>query len=298
MSGKMMSARRIIASCWVGVLMWGTASEAGREPAPDVLAPRRVYVLHSGVHVILSKAGKNGAAERLRQQLLRRGIAERDVIVLENPFPAASWSDVLPRESILMFLESANPASAMAHAAYVRLDRALREKGVSERDELIWVGHSAGGQIGMTLAHLAHRLPRYPELARQARRYRFGMVVTLGTPVAVNRVPPEVALRHYYSAADTVVGLLSRHGALLTAPLGTGVQFGPCREAGANVRVRIFQGIRHHSWCSTAAVIDCLLAEPRDRNRAAWAFGPALGALLTHALEQESQISFEDEEGL
>jgi hypothetical protein len=271
------------------------------DPMPAAAAPRRVYVLHSGVHVILSKSGKNGAALRLRHELQRRGVAERDLVVLDNPFPAASWSDVLPRESVQMFLESADPNSPTAQSAYLRLDQALHAQGVTENDELLWIGHSAGGQMGMTMAHLGHRLQNYPDLARQARPHRFGLVATLGTPVVANHVPAEVPLRHYYSSADTVVRLLARHGSLLHSPQGESLHFSPCDQMGPNVKVRVFQGIRHHEWCGCERVLEGLLAETNSDARICWRQAQAerscsfgLGQLLAGALDEECRISFEE----
>lgn len=267
---------------------------AGREP-------RRVYLLHSGVHAVVSRDGPNGAAERLRQGLARRGIPERDLVVLDSPFPAATWRDVLPRESVQMFLASADPASPTAQDAYRRLDRALADRGVTTRDEIVWVGHSAGGQIGMTMAHLAHRHDRYPGLARATRPYRFGLVITLGTPVGANPVPPEVRLRHYYSSADSVVGLLARHGSLLTAPLGGGRQLGPCCDVGPNALVRVFPGVRHHAWCSTPDVLDCIVREATGEDvsepgtiAADTPRGLALARLLGEALEYECRIALDN----
>jgi hypothetical protein len=268
------------------------------DPERTVAPPRRVYVLHSGVHIIFSKAGRNGAAERLRHELKQRGIEERDLVVLDNPFRAATWTEPLPRDSAVMFLESANPASPTAQQAYRRLDRDLKAHGITSHDELLWIGHSAGGQMGMTMAHLAHRLPHYPDLARDTSPYRFGLVVTLGTPVAANPVPPEVPLRHYCSASDSVVSLLSKHGALLTSPLGHGMALAACSDPGPNVKVRVFQGIRHHTWCWSPQVVDAIVKETRPamrcRNCADAPCGIALGHLLGSALDEAGRISFEE----
>src|SRR5262245_48395044 len=54
---------------------------------PTKRAARRVYVLHSGVHTILAHPNKNVFAETMRDMLKKRGIAEQDIVVLENPYP-------------------------------------------------------------------------------------------------------------------------------------------------------------------------------------------------------------------
>jgi hypothetical protein len=281
--------------CLVGIII-GLASATS--PAAADEAPRRVYVLHPGIRLVVSRYGKNAHAEQLRQELLQRGIADRDIVVLENPYPAASVQDVFARESATMFLESARPASETAQQGYGRFDRVLRERGVTPRDEIFWIGHSAGGQMGMTLAHLAHRLEDYPELARTTRPYRFCMVVTLGTPVAANHVPGDVPLRHYHSAADTVVGMLTRHGAVVRTALGLDLMLLPCSNVGPNVKVRVFPGIRHHQWCWTPRVVDAILAESADE--AAYrccADSPAthgLAQLLALGLEEAIGLSFEE----
>ena len=195
---------------------------------------RRVFVLHSGLHFVLSKPDKNAAAKNLRANLLRRGVADRDIVVLDNPFPTASWVEVVPRAGLDMYVQSMDPGSRVAQDAYRRFDAALRRHGVTSADRVVWVGHSAGGQMGMTLAHLAHSLPRYPELAKDARPYRFEMVVTLGTPVGSNHVPSGVKLRHYHSPADTVAGVMARNGSEVTAPLGYAVRFAPCCDLADN----------------------------------------------------------------
>jgi len=154
--------------------------------AADVRAdppPRRVYALHSGVHIFLAHPDKNHAAKVLRNELLRRGVAERDLIVLDCPFPDASWKNMVPRDGVMMFLDSMTPSSKVAHDAYQRMHEAFQKHGVGPTDEVVWIGHSAGGQMGMTMVHLAAEWPKHPALAKTAKPYRFHTVVALGTPV-------------------------------------------------------------------------------------------------------------------
>src|SRR4051794_33516363 len=72
---------------------------------------RRVYVLHSGMHIILAPTEKNHASRTLREELLKRGVADADVVALDSPFPMATFSDPVPRDGLLIYLGSADPAS-------------------------------------------------------------------------------------------------------------------------------------------------------------------------------------------
>lgn len=266
--------------------------------------PRRVYVLHSGVHLVISDPDKNAPAELLRSGLAERGVPKRDLIVLESPFPKASWKHPFPREAVRIFLDSTDPDSKVAQQAYLRLDLALKMRSVTAADELIWIGHSAGGQMGMTLAHLAHNLKDYPELARQARAYHFVKVITLGTPVGSDCVPDDVPLCHYHSPADSAVSLLCRHGALLAHQLGYEVRFRPCGECRPGATIRVFDGVGHRRWYRTPHILDALAHESRAADRPQWrrarADGPpgaGLARLLAQAVEVRAHVSLEDPPG-
>src|SRR4051794_31584825 len=96
---------------------------------------RRVFVVHSGIHTILANPSLNIGAERLADGLIRRGISPADVVIMSNPFPRATWSNMFPREAIEMYFESMTPTSKTAQDAYMRMDRALKEKRVTADDE-------------------------------------------------------------------------------------------------------------------------------------------------------------------
>lgn len=261
---------------------------------------RRVFVLHSGMHILLAPKDKNQAVRVLRQQLLERGIAEADIVGLDCPFPTASWSDVVPREGLLLYLDSADPASRRAQEAYVRLHKTLQDHQVTKADDLVWIGHSAGGQMGMTMAHLAHNLAKYPYLAQQTQAYHFDTVITLGAAVGSNPVPKEVKLRHYYSDGDTMIHLLTKHGNLVAESVNSKVCFGPCCDLSDNCKVRVFAGIEHGYWPSQGNVVDCILSEWQPRcpawRRANAEIGQGLGLaqLLANTLEAEMKISIEE----
>src|SRR5207248_3403665 len=133
----------------------------------------------------------------------------------DSPFPTASWKEMVPKDGLLIYLESTDPKSRSSQEAYVRLDKALKAAGVTRNDDLVWIGHSAGGQIGMTMARIAHNLDKFPDLAKKTQSYHFDTIITLGSAVGSNPTPADVKLRHYCSPGDTMVFFLSQHGNLL-----------------------------------------------------------------------------------
>jgi len=263
---------------------------------------RRVYVLHSGVHTILSDPRKNIAAEKLRGGLLKRGVSEKDIVVLENPYPNANWRKMFPVELVTIFGDSAKPDSKVAQDGYKRMHMALKAQGVKAEDDLVWIGHSAGGQMGLTMAYLAKNLDKYGDLAKEAPAYHFDMVILLGTPVGVNLLPEEVKLRHYYSPQDRIVHLVARYGPFVLRTFGTGVGvniFPPNLDD--NDRVRIFRGVEHNNWDVESRVLDRILAETNDLCCPLWhspVLAPGLEAgmlrLMCNALDQNCKIAFED----
>lgn len=274
----------------------------GVEPGAAKPAKRRVYVLHSGIHTILANDNKNIAAETLREGLLARGVDDRDIVVMDNPFPTASVRNMFPKECFVMFAESSDPSSKVAQAAYLRLHKALQERGVKEDDEVVWVGHSAGGQMGMTVAYLAKNLDRFPALLRQAVPYQVRMVITLGAPVCANLLPKDVQLRHYYSPDDKVVSLVAKNGSFVLGLLGYRRQLHvfPPNLAG-NAKIRVFFGIEHPYWDVDGRVLDRILREFEPDREPDWFMrylGPGLGrALLGEAirlLDQRLDVTVEE----
>ena len=82
---------------FVIVVLLGACSGA------DAQTKRRVYVLHSGMHVILAPKDKDHAARTLKEELAKRGVAERDIVALDSPFPTASWDEMVPKGGLLIF---------------------------------------------------------------------------------------------------------------------------------------------------------------------------------------------------
>jgi hypothetical protein len=261
---------------------------------------RRVFVVHSGMHIIFAPADKNEAARTLKAILPKCGIADRDVVMLDCPFPTATWQNMVPRDGLLMYLESADPASRSAQAAYQRLHAALVAQKVSSQDDIVWIGHSAGGQMGMAMAHLAHHLDKNPALVRSTQPYRFEAVITLGSAVGADPVPKEVKLRHYFSASDSMIYLLTKHGNVLADSLKSAVRFRPCCEIGANTKVRVFPKIEHGGWYTDEDVLSCILREFKQNDCPHWrrahaevGAGIGLSQLMAQALDSQFGIALE-----
>lgn len=277
----------------------GRLQEAPAKPGPP---PRRVYVLHSGVHTILANPNKNIFAETMRDSLKKRGIRERDLVVLDTPYPAAGWLNMFPHECLTMFMASARPDSKVAHDAYLRMHKALKKHEVTSDDELIWIGHSAGGQMGLTMAYLACHHAEFTALTKTTQPYRFDMVVTLGSPIASNHVPQTVKVRHYLSPRDSVPRRLMR----LSPPLLWMMRYDmPIKivsdELSGNCKVRLFVDVEHPNWDVEDRVVDRILAESRPHYCPCWQYGicctcPRLAALgvLCHFLDERCHITIED----
>lgn len=264
--------------------------------------PRRVYALHAGVHILFSHPDKNYAAFVLRDELVRRKVPAKDIVVLDNPFPVASWKSIVPREGLIMFLDAIDPASRFSQDAYLRMHQSFAEQGVGSDDQIVWIGHSAGGQIGLTMAHLAASLERYPALRKQAPAYRFTRIVTLGTPVGSNHVPPGVQVRHHYSPADKIVRIVCDVGPWLAPALGYRQAFGPCAPgSGPNCRVHCWPAVEHYEWIWEERVLDRLLQDLSPACPARWNepvpvthAGGLLPQLVYRMLDRQQGICMEE----
>jgi len=267
----------------------------------DAKARRRVYVLHSGIHTILAHPNKNIFAENMRDSLLKRGVADRDIVVLPTPYPTAKWFNMFPRQCLTWFMDSADPDSWVAQAAYLRMDQFLKSQEVRPHDDLVWIGHSAGGQMGLTLAYLAANHTRYPGLA-SASPYHFAMVITCGSPIVRNLLPPDIEVRHYMSPRDQV----PRRLAQLTPPLlwmfgyHLPIKMGPASPS-SNCKVRLFVNVEHANWDLEERVADRILAEELPDYSPPWQ--AAVGCLaprwawlptLCHGLDLCWHVTIED----
>jgi hypothetical protein len=288
--------RYCIALC----LAWSLLASIAQ--AQETAAKRRVYVLHSGMHIIFAQTDKNYAARTMKKVLMDRGIPERDLIQMESPFPTATWSNMIPKEGLVIYLGSADPASRQSREAYERLHTALKERKVTSNDDIIWLGHSAGGQMGMTMAYIAHNLSKFPELAKKTQPYHFDTVITLGTAVGSNHVPSEVKLRHYYSTADSMLYILTKHGNVVSESIESKVRFCPSHNLGSNGKIRVFADLEHADYYTDDATVACILGECQAPKCPDWrrchadaGCGFGLSQLIARSLESELRISLEED---
>jgi hypothetical protein len=271
-------------------------------PSADAQAKRRVFVLHSGMHIILAPKDKNHAARTMKEVLRQRGIPDRDLVALESPYPTATWEEMVPKGGLLIYLESADPKSRASQDAYVRLHKALQAQGVTKNDEIVWIGHSAGGQMGMTMSYLGHNLGKFPDLAKKTQPYHIDSVITLGSAVGSNPVPAHVRLRHYCSPGDTMIYFLSNHGNVISDAMKSKIRFRSYCDLGPHAKLRIFPGIEHANWYTEDNVLDCILREFVPNGGPAWrktqadtANGVGLSQLIARSLESELRISLEED---
>lgn len=295
----------IVALAWLACTGSDAAAQSDADRPQPGKSNRRVYVLHSGVHTILADPWKNVAADALKSGLMRRGIPARDIVVLDNPYPTATWRNMFPKECLTMFAASAMPDSKTAQESYIRMHKNLQTHDVKPGDELIWVGHSAGGQMGLTMAYLGKHLDKYPNLVKEAAPYRFDMVIMLGSPVGCNMLTEDIKLRHYYSPEDKVVRYVARYGPLFMKTFGyrVGCAIMP-PSLNPEDRIRVFCGIEHPYWDIDSRVLDRIVAETNPSHRPLWqspilapGLEMALMRVLTQALTDRYQVSFEDPPG-
>jgi hypothetical protein len=288
---------------WVSIalgftILLGTCAITEAQPKTPA-AKRRVFVLHSGMHIILAPKDKNHAARTMKELLSQRGISEQDLVALDCPYPTATFKEMVPKDGLVIYLESTDPKSRSSQDSYVRLHKALQAQRVRQDDDIVWIGHSAGGQMGMTMAHLAHNLDKFPSLAKTTQPYHFDTVITLGAAVGSNLVPARVKLRHYWSAADTMVYFLSNHGDLVSDAMKSKVRFRPYCDLGPNAKLRVFPGIEHANWYDDDDVLDCIQREFKPswpvwrKTHADTARGVALSQLIARSLDSVLQISLE-----
>lgn len=280
-----------------------TSVRADDTPAKDdaKVSKRRVYVLHSGIHTILSNPEKNIAAISIRDGLKERGVDEKNIVVLPNPFPTANWKSMFPVECFKMFAECSVPESKVSQEAYLRMHKSLSTHGVTEADNLVWVGHSAGGQMGLTMCYLACNLPKFPAL-HTSPAYHFDMVICLGSPICVKQLPDDVKLRHYYSPEDRVVQLASSYGPTAFRVLGKKLSIvGIPKNLPLDGKVRIFRDVEHPYWDVDRRVLDRIVTETDPACQPLWCkqcVTPSAGASLVHlinrALDEHYNITLED----
>jgi hypothetical protein len=234
--------------------------------------------------------------------LKKRGIADNDVVVLDNPYPTARWYNMFPTECLTMFMASARPDSKVAQEAYARMDKALKQQEVTDDDDLVFVGHSAGGQMCLTLAYLACNQACFAELAQCTQAYHIDMVITLGAPIACNALPETVKVRHYLSPRDGLPRRLARLSPPLLWVMGydKSINVVPTKLSPA-CKVRMFLDIDHPNWDTEERVVDRIVAESKPCYCPAWQIGMCYPWLrlspvqfMCQVLDEHCHIAIED----
>lgn len=178
------------------------------------LNPDHVYVLHSGLG-----DGWNWGAREIKRHLLTQGISEERIIILDSPFPQlgglgsrsarelftrflhsythqddpaekAYWTSLT--ENLAIYRQSAQPQSAVVKQQASQLRQTLSQRGLTGVP-VTWIGYSAGGQMGLSMAAL-NGSEGAPRIER---------VVTLGSPILQNSAPPAVEVISVVSSDDS-----------------------------------------------------------------------------------------------
>lgn len=234
-------------------------------------AKRRVYVLHSGMN-----NPNQEAMMKMKEDLIARGIPEADIVIPPTPYPAIiadkeiensnpqAWqlftgglglthglfgkrSPIGPglMKNLYVYTMSASPKSKIAQEAYSNLQTALAQKGVEGNNpntEIVWIGHSAGGQMGLTMAQMAEA---------DGKRYDFHTVITMGSPILSNKAPKHTRIVQYVSEGDRTL-----QGCCFAGPqLGYHVKE-IANGLDSNDKVRDYKGIAHCDWYQNQDIIN------------------------------------------
>lgn len=219
---------------------WTLRSAAGNPALAAAPAKRKIYVLHSGMN-----DPENCAAYGFRKGLIARGIPARDIIVLDTPYPSFSEGISAVQKNWNIYRDSTEPGSKISRDAYAGFERKLKASGVSSQDEIVWVGHSAGGQMGMTLS----------KMARDRGTFRFDTLITVGSPIGNNVTPKDVKVRSYISSADKVLMAANQ------VTMDNVFVEATASNLDGNDKVRSFQGVDHSQWYKDDKVLDRIVSE-------------------------------------
>lgn len=209
--------------------------EAFPQAPPEALkAPRTLYVLHGG----MSDPG-NGSVKNIYAYLLSRGISDQDIVMLENIYPAIPPAITpLPnlsgknkgkklsaylkekaletkRNALLnwnLYKQSADLDSDISRYTYKTLTRrleALQKQQPQQPVRLVWIGLSAGGQLGLTMAE---KFSLNTTTLQDEARVNFDTIVTMGSPIVRNNAPHAVRIIANISDQDQVLVQTTRPG--------------------------------------------------------------------------------------
>ena len=198
------------------------------QSSPDPEKP--VFVMHAGMG-----DKKNLYARIMKFNVMhaeQNRVHEGNIIILDNIYPtlhelaeikvstvpavvAKGWksgitdilSGRLPQPPILykfikslkLFFSSDNTESSAVITQHAQLQAALRERGL-EKSDIILVGHSAGGQMMLSLSQ---RNARHTEIPMNIKA-----VVLLGSPLIRNNAPPKIQVISVISSADALLNTI------------------------------------------------------------------------------------------
>lgn len=274
----------------------GAKEAKGVQAALAPASKRVVYVLHSGM-----RDPGNDAAKSLQAALLKRGIRSEDILIMPAVYPTMVLdpSDIKfgqgVRTNLRTFNQSANPDSLIAKKAYQDFTKTMKDNGVKPGDQVVWVGDSAGGQMGFTVSKmLADNVDN-----KNGQKLQFDTIVTLGSPIAKNQVSKEVKVRHYTSESDLI-----QHGRFLGGLVGKPIP----ENLDSNDRVRYFKKIGHLDWYkdNDPAIVDRIVTETQPGLQQPWRLsgllssnpGVHFGGLMRSALDEKFLHTFEDNKGV
>lgn len=193
-----------------------------------VTPSRTVYILHGGMSDPDNKSPQN-----IEKYILSRGVVPADVIVLPNPYPAippdfTNLPDVKGKDrnknignfiknialeakdnsqdNWQVYKHTLELDSDVTQATYHNLLSQLQEKKSQNPTlplNIVWVGLSAGGQMGLTMSQL---------MARDNPDFQFKTIVTIGSPVVHNEAPAAVQIICNISDQDQVLMQTTRPG--------------------------------------------------------------------------------------
>ena len=248
------------------------STPAPQAPSEKPAPRRRVYVLHSGMN-----DRDNEGANTIRTHLLslrdangKPLVDEKDIVVLKNEYPhmelveherrdienrwkgwprwmakvaTAVQSVVNTIQNFFVYNRMRRPESSMAQASYRNFRQQLADAGVGPDDELIGMAHSGGGQVMLTLDHLASRDKRH-------NRQHFSSLVLFACPIGQNHAPAETRIVSYDSPADNIVNIATEEGLqryIGLPPLGIAPTIRPPNRDSNDTHV-VLPGVDHRAW--------------------------------------------------
>ncbi len=162
---------------------------------PGGQSPKTYYVLHSGMN-----DPENEAALNIRKTLVERGIKPESIIVLDNVYPQDNWSRSEGRRIYNESLNvNSNDPKHVLNRQTAQFSRKARERGIRREDNVVGIGHSAGGVM---LDGMAFKLENDPNAPAD-----IDTVLSLGSPIRTKHSPERVCNVYCHSNGDVALSL-------------------------------------------------------------------------------------------